>query len=318
MSSLRVKFPGSVTLEGLLDVPEPNPQTGAGVPMITILGSYDVQEDWLASLLELAEKPLPASPFGHLASYPAGLQGLAAQAGIEQRAALRRFVELIRWRTAHMNWLGDHTRGIREEHEWSQDSTTWHPLDLSMTLTFSIPATGPDLTDEFQDSLNQLAVAGEREPLGWEIWHNALAVRDQGDSRAAVIMSVSAIEVELKRLIGQLVPDAEWLITNLQSPSIFKMIQDYLPTLPNKPQGLNATKRLKTVLHDAVELRNELVHVPVTDAEREIIESKVANACNYILAMASDLLWLFDAYRGHEWAIEHLSSTTREELGLPV
>jgi hypothetical protein len=42
MRSLRVKFRGSVTLEGLLDVPQPNPETGAGVPMITVRGSYHV------------------------------------------------------------------------------------------------------------------------------------------------------------------------------------------------------------------------------------------------------------------------------------
>jgi hypothetical protein len=66
-------------------------------------------------------------------------------------------------------------------------------------LTFTIPATGPDLTDELQDSLGQLAARGEREPLGWEIWHNAVVARDTGDPRSSVIMSVSAVEVELKR-----------------------------------------------------------------------------------------------------------------------
>jgi hypothetical protein len=314
MPRLRVKFPGSPTLEGLLDVPEPNPQISAGMPMITILGSYDVQEDWLTSLVDLAEKPLQeASPFGRFVSYPTGLQALAAQAGNEQRATLHRFVELIRWRTAHMNWLGDHTRVISESHEWSKDSATWHPLDLTLTLTFSVSATGPELTEELQYSLNQLAGGEEREPLGWEIWNNALAARDTGDARAAVILSVSAVEIELKRLIGQLVPEAEWLIRNLPAPDIFKIVKDYLARLPDIPKNIQPTKNLQKSLQGAIQLRNDLIHVgQPKGTERDATIAEVAKHCNSVLAMASDLLWLFDAYRGHEWALEHLSSRTRE------
>ena len=66
MPSLGVKFPGSVNLEGLLEVPEINPEIGAGLPMITILGIYEVEAAWLMTIVELAEKPATGSPFGKM------------------------------------------------------------------------------------------------------------------------------------------------------------------------------------------------------------------------------------------------------------
>lgn len=42
--------------------------------------------------------------------------------------------------------------------------------------------------------------------------------------------------------------------------------------------------------------------------------AEVANFSGEALATTSDLLWLFDYYRGHTWALDHLSSETTAEL----
>lgn len=134
-----------------------------------------------------------------------------------------------------------------------------------------------------------------------------------------MILSVSAVEIELKRLIGQLVPEAEWLIRNLPAPDIFKIVKDYLARLPDIPKNIQPPKNLQKSLQGAIQLRNDLIHVgQPKGTERDATIAEVAKHCNSVLAMASDLLWLFDAYRGHEWALEHLSSRTRETLGLLV
>jgi hypothetical protein len=106
-------------------------------------------------------------------------------------------------------------------------------------------------------------------------------------------------------LIAFLVPAAEWLVMELPSPPIRKIVSDWLPTLPIQSHYL-PTKRLRRALNKAVEARNEIVHTghtPSVDVPG-------------LLEATADLLRLFDVYRGHDWALEHVSDETRQELGL--
>jgi len=132
-----------------------------------------------------------------------------------------------------------------------------------------------------------------------------------------LILAVSSVEIEVKRLIGEFVPDAEWLVINLPSPDIFKMVKNYLALLPTIPKELLPSKRLLTMLQRSIALRNNLIHVcGRSGAAKSETDTEVANVCNEVLAAASDLLRLFDVYRGHTWALDHLGSVTRRELGL--
>jgi hypothetical protein len=67
-----------------------------------------------------------------------------------------------------------------------------------------------------EQELEALAATKMREPVGREIWH----VASQVDPVTAIVLSVMAVEVELKRLLRAFVPEAEWLLVNLlRNPS---------------------------------------------------------------------------------------------------
>ena len=317
MPSISVTVAGDPQLLGTIEAADPGKQTPIVSPRVGVLGHYPTEPGWLDSLIAGTKaSPEPGDLFFPLAVYPDDLQSFVVQAGISQRASLRRFIELIRWRTFHQTWIGRSLRAYPTQ-EWSVDGAAWYPLPVNMSLTSTIPPTGAALTPDLQNSLNTLSAHDQREPLGWEIWHDALSARDRSDLRAAVILAISAVEIEVKRLIGELVPDAEWLVMNLQSPDVFKIIRDYLPLLPAVPSKLVPPKHLRTGLQDAITLRNQLIHVGGRPGvAREAVETEVANTCTDVLATASDLLLLFDAYRGHSWALAHLSTRTVEALGL--
>ena len=86
---LRVKFPGSNDLEGVLEIEDPNPDVKVEAPTISIFGSYLIGKAWLSSLIEIAEGRYPkgASPSLAFGYYPVALQGFLVRVASEHRLA---------------------------------------------------------------------------------------------------------------------------------------------------------------------------------------------------------------------------------------
>lgn len=252
MPKLDVIFSGEPVLHGVIEPAQDNDR-GFAPSRVSVWGRYPVSLDQLDSLTYVAENP---GPFA-FTRYTEAVQELVFGTADHQRRLLARLIELVRWRTGHPWWSSDHTSGKDSHEEWSLDGSIWHILEVTATLTWEVREHGPALNQTLQDSLDELARAGEVEPLGWEILHSALTARERGDSRSVIILAVSAVEIELKRLIGQLVPDADWLMVNIQAPDVHKMSKSYLPSLPGIPQAALPPKRLLTSLQKAIELRNK-------------------------------------------------------------
>lgn len=241
--------------------------------------------------------------------YPPDLQGLCLDAVAAQDRASRQLITLVRWRYDDDSWSA--ALAVGPERLWSADGESWHRLRLRSHFGVGRLIGGLEVDDPFRSTVQELVTADAAEPLGRELWH--LSARES-DPRVAVILAVSAVEVELKRFISQVLPSAEWLVVNAPTPPIASMITKYLPTLPGVDAALLRPKHLISRLDRAVQLRNKLVHVG-----RASSASETAMPNNKeILAASSDLLRLFDAYRGHLWALEHLSKETRLALSLPV
>lgn len=154
-----------------------------------------------------------------------------------------------------------------------------------------------------------------KEPLGREIWH----VAANTDPRSAVILAVTAVEVEVKRLISEFAPKTAWLVANLPTPPIVKLVKAYLPIIIAIPPHQLPPPRLMSTLEKAVELRNSFVHGGFQASGRWAAASDLSpQDVEKILEASSDLLWLFDLYRGHTWAISYLSESTRlSVMGTP-
>jgi hypothetical protein len=109
-------------------------------------------------------------------------------------------------------------------------------------------------------------------------------------------------------LIAALVPNTGWLVKEMPSPSIAKILREYLPKLPVRAQFRD--KRLKppveliTLINKGTEYRNDLVHKPggaPFPSWRELEE---------ILRAVNDVLWICELYMGQEWAGRHVSGNT--------
>jgi hypothetical protein len=146
---------------------------------------------------------------------------------------------------------------------------------------------------------------GAEPPLALQLLVEALNQR-AAHPRSALVIAVTAAEIALKQLIGELAPDARWLAENVPSPPIFKIARDYVPSLKVRAHFMGKTlrlpKRLLKKLAEAVELRNRVVHAgELAPGEDELKE---------ILAAAEDIVWICDLYAGHLWAGDHVSHET--------
>jgi hypothetical protein len=297
--------------------------TNSGTPVIIASRARDVPEEWCVVLEDITREKwpegfVPGKPNDFLSDhYPTGLRSRCLSTLKDLREVAARVVTLLRWRYTHETWLGDHVAALSHlGNEWSTDGEHWHRLRLGLYGSGPAIGGGLGLTLERANTIEAMMRDGLAEPLGREMWHVAYSARDP---RVAVVMAVSAVEVELQRLIGDLVPDAGWLAATVIAPPIEKIIKDYVPSLPDVPEDRLPPDALIETLKKAVTIRNEVVHVgrPTAPSRRRGSREIKSETADAIRDATSDVLWLFDLYRGHSWAEGCLSPETRASFGLP-
>lgn len=288
--------------------------SNSGRPMLGVFSTQDVPRSWIELLqgIEVGRWPagfVPETPNSYLFDFfPAGMRDLCIKSAEGLAGRLREFFGLLRWR------LHDHISAGAQispgKLEWSVDGTLWRRVRMPLEVSFQV-LPQIRLGPEVHDSLNDLVDTNTKEPLGRDIWHVAVHT----DARTAVILAVTAVEVEVKRLISEVVPESEWLVANLPSPPIVRLIKTYLPTIIDIPLNRVPSSRLMRAMGDAVGLRNSFVHGGFEATGGWASASNLsAKDVEEILDVSSDLLWLFDLYRGRDWAIGYMSEETRQEL----
>ena len=105
-------------------------------------------------------------------------------------------------------------------------------------------------------------------------------------------------------------PDAGWLITNIPSPPLERMIMKYLPTFRAKrllwDKVLPPSQSIMENLVVGITKRNEVSHGKETEVTREKLTE--------ILKCVLDLLYLLDYYRGHAWALQRIRPEKLAEM----
>jgi hypothetical protein len=167
-----------------------------------------------------------------------------------------------------------------------------------------------DLTVERSNVLANLLESGEEEPLCHELFREAWGLRSSAP-RSALLIGVSALEIGFKELVAKLVPDCEWLVENAPSPPVVRMLEEYLPKLPTrlkiKDKTLSPPKTILDELRKVIQARNKVTHTGGGDSMRG---SRLKEA----LLAIEDVLWQLDYYSGHDWALKHMRSVTRQAL----
>lgn len=193
---------------------------------------------------------------------------------------------------------------------YSIDGLKWNlmPSSVHLDIRFGIPVL-KNITDEIKETVAMLVDQGVTEPLGHELFLEAYEQRTE-NPRSALILGIAAVETGLKYSIGTLAPDAKWLIDNMQSPQVVKMLSEYLPTLPirKKMRGcvIPPPPMLIKALAKGITIRNELVHGKSTKLSSKTLDE--------VLFAAHDILYLLDFYLGHEWAFNRITASTQQEI----
>jgi hypothetical protein len=212
---------------------------------------------------------------------------------------------VFRWRSGFAEGVNDPFLNRREY--LSMDGAAWLEVPTIrggyIVMGLARPINAPT---NISDLVTELVTDGNEEPLGRQLFREAWYQR-ASHPRSALVIGVAAAEVGLKKLIGTLVPQAQWLVDEIQTPSFSKISRKYLPSLPVKGK-LNGKKlvppnALLNSLEKAVECRNKLVHAGAAPPERKDLE--------VMLRAVNDFLWICDLYVGHIWAANNISPATR-------
>jgi hypothetical protein len=159
-------------------------------------------------------------------------------------------------------------------------------------------------TDEVVRKVEARAEVPLSRQLFYEAWSQVGT-----NPRSALVIGVAAAEVGVKRLISTLIPAAEWLILEIQAPSMDQILRKFLPTLQVKAKFANGRPitlppKLINEVRAAFQHRNGLVHRGSPPPSREELAK--------MLRAISDLLWICDVYVGEVWAMKHVSLETKK------
>jgi hypothetical protein len=219
------------------------------------------------------------------------------------RASSLRLVRLLRWRAG----LDFQALSVNRDY-LSLDGISWLSLSVARSQRFDIVQILPAMSEEIANDIVEQYEMGGDEPLAHQLFHDAWSLRHT-NPRASLVVAVAAAEVGLKKVIGLIVPDAQWLLEEIPAPPIGKMLRKYMPTLKVKShitgKLIVPPSKLIEKLEDAAKARNRVVHVGEKAPEhKELVE---------MLGAIRDFLWICDIYGGQLKTVTFISDHVLKE-----
>jgi hypothetical protein len=225
-------------------------------------------------------------------------------------AAERRLSEYAESTTAVIRWRF----GMPGRHRALSNPQYEIEIDGQRTaLPYVVPRLDRPLAPQPYDAerkgwVQDFVASGGRQPLAHELYREA-ASQWQENPRSSLVVAVAAAEVGIKQAAAYLAPQTKWLLDELPSPPVAKILKDFLPTLrlPTfNGQPLAPVKEIRTNLQTAVEKRNDLIHTGLFDLTLDELSA--------LLDAIKNLLWLLDVYAGHAWAFHHIDAGFQRPL----
>ncbi len=220
----------------------------------------------------------------------------------------RHVVRTIQW------FVGDERHEVRRDGDkfrYSLDRDTWNDFakappgapsgHVKQVTMLNSEYSGIELTRLIRD---------QAVPLPHEMIREAGSL-ERTSPRSCVMLAVSAAEVGFKAFAARAAPTTEWLLSELQSPPLHKMLASYFPKLPvTQVWGVAPfiPKQLRKRLQFAVELRNKIAHTEL--AQSDLDQANVRAAWQAVW----DLFYILDSYSGHDWAWYRISAACRKEI----
>ena len=219
------------------------------------------------------------------------------------RSNTLRLVRLLRWRAG----LDFQTLTINRDY-LSLNKDSWLSLSAARSTTVVLFQIFPAMSEEItKEIIDQYEMNGD-EPLAHQLFNDAWNLR-YTNPRASLVVAVAAAEVGLKKVIGLIVPDAQWLLEEIPAPPIGKMLRKYIPTLKVRSsitgKQIIPPAKLIDKLEDAAKARNKIVHVGERAPENKELGE--------MLEAIRDFLWVCDLYRGQLKNVSFISDHVLKE-----
>lgn len=258
------------------------------------------------ALRALASGEIPAAtPFDDL---PGSLKEFSGGVWKLLRDAIVRTFEVVRWR---FNIVGPPHPFSSRGAQWSEDGADpWHRLPSQIFIHTGAATIGVPLGAESIAEVDALLEHGAHEPLAHYMLREARASATR-HTVSALVMAVAAAEIGVKRVIADAVPDAEWLVENVASPPVVKLLKEYVPSLPGikeRHAKVPVPDSIIETLNKGVTRRNTASHLGEKSISLEFTDR--------VLEAVNDLLRLLDFYQGADWALNHVDYDRLIEMGL--
>jgi hypothetical protein len=155
------------------------------------------------------------------------------------------------------------------------------------------------VSEAHRRAVEELLAKEAVQPLHHDLFREAW--QNQGvNPRSALVIGIAALETALKTTICDLHEPSRWILENLPSPPVEKLLREYVPQLSARNDLNGKVKRpptaLITAISKGIQQRNRLVH------GREEVPG--LHELRGLLVVIRDVLYLLDYYRGHSWAID--------------
>lgn len=150
-------------------------------------------------------------------------------------------------------------------------------------------------------------------PIHFETFAEAQSLIDS-NPRLALVGLVTSIETATKDCIRRLAPETDWIISELQSPPLKRLVHEYIPQLVDsqldRPMStmllsvVNNNLDLRDRLSSMVEKRNALVHGRSVTIRKNSLEG--------YFEYCHKLLWAFEEIKGNEYAVDRFIENPRQ------
>jgi hypothetical protein len=227
--------------------------------------------------------------------------------------AASRAIGLLRWRSAELGPQRPFEGGGGVS--WTLGNDDWHDFPAEGLGGAIHPVALLEVARTANEDLKELASKGQEEPFTYELLREAWGLRET-NPRSSLLLAITTLEVAVKQYIADRVEAATWLVDNLQSPDVIKLLREYLPTLA-PPSGVPGASELGDVpdpvwrlLRNRRDQRNAIVHKPGAHVTADQIATP-ARAASGVLAVQRVLL-RFDVANGRLWAGKYVCEPERD------
>jgi hypothetical protein len=243
--------------------------------------------------------------------YPPDVQTLCDSASETLLRRANRLIRLLRWQ---QNLDGPHwVFASSPALYWHVGGDSYRIVGFRAQEQIGASPAGIEWNEQDRTDLDRIwNEPSSEESAAHELLREAKVLQEHSP-RSAFLIATSALEVGVKAYVSHLSPDTSWLLSELPSPPIHKILRSYIPELhQQRGTPIDYWDKLKPWfkrVESGASIRNKLVHTGAIKIEPKDLASYLQDV--------SDLLYLFDILRGHEWAKHNVGSALRIALGWP-